>query len=81
MSRDLDLLKLAKDRWVTADEAAEALGAQHHGYMRHVMQKLAVRGFLKERERPRVVLENGNKAPGRPAAEFRVSTEWGGLDG
>ena len=80
MSRDLDLLKLAKSRWVSPAEAAEELGAQHVGYMRHCMQKLAVRGFMKERERTRRVLENGHKARGRAVTEYRTSTEWGGLE-
>ncbi len=81
MSRDLDLLKLAKDRWVTGVEAAQALGAQHPGYMRECLGELHKRGFMKLRIRKPAMREDGTYPAGQWPAEFRVSTEWGGLDG
>lgn len=80
MSRDLDLLKLAKDRWVSANEAANAIDADHVGYVRHRLRDLVLKGFLKQRQRERRRLPSGRKESGPSTAEFRVRTEWGGLE-
>lgn len=74
ISTQLRIMSAIRNRWMTPVEAAEAVGQDWAGYIRRQMHAMADKGYLKRRPRP-------NPGRGGRAQEFRVSTEWGGMDG
>lgn len=78
--KDADIFAACKTRWLTAREIARP-GIKHVDRLLPRLYVLHGSGFLRMRPRKHEPDEDGNKPPGPPPAEFRVHTDWGGLEG
>ena len=73
ISTQLRIMSAIRSCWMTPVEAAQAVGQDWPGYIRRQMHAMADAGYLKRRPRP-------NPGRGGKANEFRVASEWGGLE-
>lgn len=78
MSQSLRILSAVKRRWLTASEIAAQLGHPHLYRVRVRLQRMASDGYLRMRTRQRQ--PTGRRVSGPLPREYRVSTQWGGLD-
>jgi hypothetical protein len=71
IDRVLDVLKCARNGWVTPAEVAQRLGYKKADHVRLMLKRAVDAGLLDERLRAREL----GKAGGNPL-EYRVAQEW-----